>query len=252
MAAQSWNPETYARNARFVSELGLEVLELLSPQPGERVLDLGCGDGALTERLVCAGCSVIGVDSSAEQVAAARMRGLDARVANAESLPFEGEFHAVFSNAALHWIRDAGAVVASVHRALKPGGRFVGELGGSGNVMTRRTALAEALYRRGVDAAALDPWMFPTVEQYRTLLESDGFAVKTIALFARPTALPTGMPAWLDTFAQSFLAVFEPGERQKIIDEICATVRPYLYDSQRGWFADYVRLRFAAQRPLSA
>jgi len=140
VAPQDWDPETYAKNARFVANLGLDVLALLAPEPGERVLDLGCGDGALTERLVAAGCSVVGIDSSAAQVTAARARGLDARVGRGESLPFEGEFDAVFSNAALHWIRDADAVVKSVYRALKPGGRFVGELGGAGNVGTIRSA----------------------------------------------------------------------------------------------------------------
>ena len=134
MESQRWDPRTYARNAGFVAELGRDVLALLEPQAGERVLDLGCGDGALTERLVLAGCSVVGVDRSAAQVAGARARGLDARVASGESLPFEGEFDAVFSNAALHWMRAADAVAKSVFRALRPGGRFVGELGGTGKV----------------------------------------------------------------------------------------------------------------------
>ena len=249
MAAQRWNPETYAKNARFVSDFGTEVLELLLPRPGERILDLGCGDGALTERFVLAGCSVVGIDSSAEQVQAARMRGLDARVMNAESLPFDREFDAVFSNAVLHWIRDAEAVVARVHRALKPGGRFVGEFGGSGNVMTIQSALAESLNRRGIDASTLNPWTFPTLEEYRSVLEKGGFEVRTITLFPRPTALPTDMAAWLHTFAHSFLIPLDPDDRQSCIQEVCARVQPYLYDSQRGWFADYVRLRFAAVRP---
>ena len=165
MSTQEWDPETYARHARFVSDLGAGVVDLLAPQPGERVLDLGCGDGALTETLVAAGCRVVAVDSSPEQIAAARLRGLDARTARAEALPFEAEFDAVFSNAVLHWIRDADAVLASVARALKPGGRFVAELGGAGCVITIRHALSDALLRRGVDAAAYDPWLFPTAEE---------------------------------------------------------------------------------------
>src|SRR4029077_11517237 len=133
MATQEWDPDTYARHARFVSDLGTGVFELLAPQPGERVLDLGCGDGALTEKLVAAGCRVIAIDSSAEQIGAARAPGpgatrgrararpLDAGRGRAETLPFKGEFDAVFSNAVLHWIPDAPAVIASVYRALKPG-----------------------------------------------------------------------------------------------------------------------------------
>jgi SAM-dependent methyltransferase len=178
------------------------------------------------------------------------MRGIDARVMNAESLPFDREFDAVFSNAALHWIQDADAAASSVFRSLKPGGRFVGEFGGEGNVKTIRDALTECLSHRGKDAAALDPWKFPTVETYRGVLENGGFAVRTMTLFSRPTGLPTGMEGWLKTFAQSFLIELDPDERQACIEEICAAVRPRLYDSRRGWHADYVRLRFAASRPF--
>src|SRR3954464_10791842 len=181
MTTQQWNPDTYARNARFVSDLGAGVFEWLAPRPGEQVLDLGCGDGALTEKLVAAGCRVIAVDSSAEQIGAARARGLDARRGSAETLPFNEEFDAVFSNAVLHWIRDAPAVIASVHRALKPGGRFVAELGGAGCVQTVRMALIDATNRRGLDGTALDPWFFPTEEAYRSLLEAQGFTIRAMA-----------------------------------------------------------------------
>lgn len=247
-AAQQWEPHTYAKNARFVAELGQDVLALLSPRPGERVLDLGCGDGALTVQLVLAGCSVVAVDSSAAQAAAARARGLDVCVAQGESLPFAGEFDAVFSNAALHWMREADAVVSSVHRALKPRGRFVGELGGAGNVSIIRGALADALSCRGLDPDAHDPWFFPTPEQYRRLLEARGFTVTHLVLFPRPTPLPTGMEGWLETFAQPFLGALPAGDRRDVVRTVCAAVRPHLYDPVRGWTADYVRLRFAAER----
>src|SRR5688500_15143750 len=139
--AQSWSAEGYARNARFVADLGQPVLELLAPQPGERILDLGCGDGALTTKLVAAGATVVGGDASAELVAAAQALGLDARIADGQALAFEAEFDAVFSNAALHWMKQPDAVIAGVRRALKPGGRFVGEFGGHGNVAAIVTAL---------------------------------------------------------------------------------------------------------------
>ncbi|MGH7789991.1 MAG: class I SAM-dependent methyltransferase, partial [Candidatus Binatia bacterium] len=147
--AQSWDPERYARNARFVAELGAPVVELLAPRAGERVLDLGCGDGALTERLVALGCAVVGVDASPEQIAAARARGLDAHVVPGEGLAFAAEFDAVFSNAALHWMKNADVVIDGVWRALRPGGRFVGECGGAGCVAQIVAALAAALARRG-------------------------------------------------------------------------------------------------------
>ena len=249
MTTQQWNPETYARNARFVSVLGAGVFELLAARPGERVLDLGCGDGALTEKLVAAGCRVIGIDSSAEQIGAARARGLDARRASAETLPFRAEFDAVFSNAALHWMRDAGAVVDSVHRALTPGGRFVAELGGAGCVQTVRLALIDAANRRGLDGAALDPWYFPTEDAYRTLLEAHGFSVRTMMLFPRPTPLPGDITDWLETFAQPFLGAVPPGERHAFLHEVRSAVKPALFEPASGWSADYVRLRFDARKP---
>jgi trans-aconitate methyltransferase len=245
---QTWDPERYARNARFVSDLGAPVVELLAPRAGERILDLGCGDGALTEKLVAAGCRVIAIDSSAEQIGAARARGLDARRGRAETLPFKGEFDAVFSNAVLHWIPDAAAVIASVYRALKPGGRFVAEFGGAGCVQTVRLALIDAATRRGLDGAALDPWYFPTEAAYRSLLDSQGFGVRAMALFPRPTPLPGDITDWLETFAQPFLGPVPAGERDAFLQDVRSAVQPALYDPARGWTADYVRLRFDAMK----
>ena len=251
MSEQRWDPQQYARNARFVSDLGEPVVDLLGPKKGERILDLGCGDGALTEKIVAVGCLVVAVDGSPQQVAAAKARGLDARVEKAEGLPFSSEFDAVFSNAMLHWVKDQDAALRGVCRALKPGGRFVGELGGAGCVAAIRSALHESLSRRGVDAAALDPWFFPTREQYQDLLVGGGFVVESLDLFPRPTPLPGDVAGWLETFAQPFLAGLESGERSAVIQEARETLRPQLYDSERGWVADYVRLRFSARKPSS-
>ena len=177
-SAQTWDPDVYAKNARFVADLGQPVVDLLAPRPGERILDLGCGDGALTKRLAELGCDVVGVDSSAAQVAAARARGLDARRVDGYALAFDGEFDAVFSNAALHWMKDAERVLAGVHRALRPGGRFVAECGGSGCVETIDTALIDGLQRRGLDGLAASPWYFPTTEDYGQKLTTAGFDVE--------------------------------------------------------------------------
>src|SRR5271168_1826644 len=155
---QSWDPDAYARNARFVSDLGEPVVQLLAPRAGERILDLGCGDGALTLKLAAMGCDVVGVDSSAPQIEAARRLGLDARVADGARLAFDAEFDAVFSNAAIHWMKPADDVIAGVWRALKPGGHFVAEFGGHGCVVTIKRAIVEALRRRGIDGDALNPW----------------------------------------------------------------------------------------------
>ena len=249
--AQTWNTQTYHENARFVSDLGMAVVEWLAPQPGDRILDLGCGDGVLTLKLRDLGCDVVGVDSSPEFIESARSLGLDARLLDGQELPFDREFDAVFSNAALHWIKQPDCVIDGVWRALKPGGRFVGEFGGDGNVGAIVNALDRALANRGIDAKALHPWYFPTVEEYRTRLESKGFQVHKIALIPRPTPLPTDIRGWLQTFANPFLAVLPREERETFLDEVVALLEPTLRDESGQWAADYVRLRFAASKPAS-
>jgi len=248
-SAQTWDPERYARNARFVADLGAPVLELLAAQAGERVLDLGCGDGVLTAKLAAMGCAVVGVDGSAAQAEAARKLGLDARVMDGERLSFENEFDAVFSNAALHWMKNADAVIAGVWRALRPGGRFVAELGGHGCVANIKNELVHALDRRGIDGEAAVPWYFPTVEEYSAKLTNAGFSIQSIALIPRPTVLPADIKAWLETFGESFTACLKPAERPAYLEEVQETLRPLLCDAEGKWIADYVRLRFAAVKP---
>jgi len=246
---QHWDPERYARTARFVAEHGAPVLDLLAPAPGERILDLGCGDGALSEELAARGAIVVAVDASAEQIESARARGLDARVMSGENLTFETEFDAVFSNAALHWMKDAKAVIDGVWRALKPGGRFVGEMGGAGNVASVRGALHRALDRRGIDPKSLDPWFFPDEEAYRGLLEERGFTAASTTLFERPTPIPGAMEDWLDTFAETFILALPAGERAGAKTEVADGLKADLCDEDGRWTIDYVRLRFSAFKP---
>jgi SAM-dependent methyltransferase len=243
---QSWDPQGYADNARFVAELGMPVVDLLAPRAGERILDLGCGDGFLTAKMAALGVTVVGVDASAAFIAAARALGLDARLGDAQRLAFTEEFDAVFSNAVLHWMKDPDAAIDGVWRALKPGGRFVAECGGQHCVAQIRAALGRALARRGIDAAAVDPWYFASAEEYGGRLRARGFVVETIAVFPRPTPLPGDVTGWLRTFAESFAAPVPPADRPAFLSEVQEDLRPALTDAQGRWIADYTRLRFRA------
>ena len=242
----AWNPESYAKNARFVSDLGEPLLHLLDAQPGELILDLGCGDGALTEKIAGYGYGVIGVDSSLLQLQAAKERGLNVVLMDGHQLCFQRRFDAVFTNAALHWMKQPETVVAGVASSLKAGGRFIGEFGGKGNVEKIRSALHVALRRHAIDPASIDPWYYPSPEEYSELLSKAGFIVTYIDLIPRPTKLPGDILGWLEVFAQPFTqAVAEP-ERARFLKEVRTELATCLRDDADNWFADYVRLRFKA------
>ena len=249
LSKQHWSAARYAATAHFVPAFGAPVVELLAPRPGERILDLGCGDGVLTAKIAAAGAQVVAVDAAPDMVAAARAKGLDAHVVPGQRLAFEREFDAVFSNAALHWMHPPEAVLAGVARALKPGGRFVAEMGGHNNTAAIQVALRAVLARRGIEALSLSPWYFPSAAAYRGKLEAAGFAVEEIAIVPRPTPLAAGFGAWLDTFTEDFFAPLAADDRRAARQELIDLLQPVLMDETGTWIADYVRLRFKAVLP---
>mmetsp|Transcript_51563 Transcript_51563/g.122650 ORF Transcript_51563/g.122650 Transcript_51563/m.122650 type:complete len:266 (-) Transcript_51563:118-915(-) len=255
---QQWDPDRYEREAAFVARLGLPVMDLLAPKEGERILDLGCGHGTLTEKIVKSGCKVLALDASKEMIDAAKARGLDAEVADCQELAstrpeLQGKFDAVFSNAALHWMkRNPAGVVAGAWHCLAPGGRFVAECGAHGNVAAVRVALHAVMRKRGVDPLALDPWVFASKDHYTGLLEAQGFVVEEIKLIPRPTPLEgSSMQGWIETFGDSFIKALPEEEQQAAKEEAVELLRPALQDERGGWLTDYVRLRFCAKKPAT-
>jgi trans-aconitate methyltransferase len=246
----SWDPEIYARNARFVSDLGAPLLKLLDAKRGETILDLGCGDGALTTKIAAAGCLVIGADSSRDQVQAARHRGVFVIVMDGQRPALKQRFDAVFSNAALHWMKHAEDVAAGVAGCLKPGGRFVAEFGGKGNVEKIRSALHEGLRRRAIDPSPIDPWYYPAPEEYRKILADCGLRVCFIELIPRPTKLPGDIFAWLEVFAQPFTQAVSAEQRHCFLNEVRERLKPELQQPDGAWVADYVRLRVEAVKDI--
>jgi len=246
-----WDSNAYDGSHSFVYEYGTDVVGLLDPQPGERILDLGCGTGHLTHRLADAGAEVVGIDQSDEMIETARETYSDLEFQQADARDFDVDepFDAVFSNAALHWIDEQDAVTGAVADALVSGGRYVAELGGSGNVASIVDAVAAEVAERGYEPAT-EPWYFPTVGEHATTLEAHGFEVRYARLFDRPTELDDGddgMAAWIGMFGDRLLADVPDGERPAVVDAVEDRLREDLYDADAGvWTADYQRLRFVA------
>lgn len=245
-AGQAWSARNYAANAGFVPALGANVLALLAPQIGEEILDLGCGDGVLTKQLAQSGAKVTGLEPDPDLCAAATRAGILVLQQDAHD-PFGAScYDAVFSNAALHWMRAPETVIANVYKALRPGGRFVAEQGGFGNVAAIVTALNAALEAAGFNAVS--PWDFPSPTLQKQRLTRAGFEVVTIALIPRQTPLPNGISGWLRTFAGPFIGRLPADSQTQILLDAERRMTA-LYDPLEGWMADYIRLRFMARKP---
>ncbi len=244
-----WDPQRYLDRHGFIIQRGAALLDLLDPQPGERILDLGCGTGDLARAIADRGAGVVGVDASAAMVASARERfpGLDFRQADAAALPFHGEFDAVFSHAALHWVTRAADAAAGMRRALRPGGRLVAEFGGFRNCAALETAFARALAAAG-GPAYRSPWLFPRLPEYAGLLEQRGFTVRAAWYFELPTRLEgeDGLRQWVWQFLPGYLEALEAPAREALFEAMEGALRPAFW-RDGAWWADYRRLRLVAE-----
>ncbi|MBW4564152.1 MAG: methyltransferase domain-containing protein [Mojavia pulchra JT2-VF2] len=247
----NWDSTLYEDKHAFVWQYGEDLLQLLNPKPGELILDLGCGTGQLTEKIAQTEAEVIGIDSAATMIEKARQNypHIHFDVADARNFQVKQPLDAVFSNAVLHWIKEADEAIACIHQALKPGGRFVAEFGGKGNVQAIVKALCTAMKSVGIfEPQTLNPWYFPSISQYVTLLEQQGFDVIYATLFDRPTLLvekEAGIANWIQMFASAFLVGMTVEQQIKVIRQVEDELKPTLY--QEGtWTADYRRIRILA------
>ncbi len=250
---EDWDAQLYDQRHRFVSHLATDLLQLLDPQSGEDILDLGCGTGYLTYRITTRGAQVVGIDQSCSMIeqASRSYPDLNFAVADAKSLEITEKFDAVFSNAVLHWIKPPENVISAIQQALKPGGRFVAEFGGKGNIETIATGINQALDEAGYsEHKALNPWYFPSIAQYGVLLEQHGFQLKFARLFERPTPLEAGekgLRNWIKMFASCFFEGIPSEQQNKIFSNIEKKLAPKLYKNGT-WVADYKRIRVLATK----
>ena len=251
LTEQAWNPTHYDRAGAFVPKLAADLIELLAPQPGERVLDLGSGTGDLTQALAAAGARPFGLDASSDMVNEARRKhpNLSFAVGDGQELTFDREFDAVFSNATLHWMPRADAVASGVARALRPGGRFVAEFGGARCVQTVRDAVRDELVERNITGYSAPAWFFPTVPKYARILDEAGLFVQSALWFERPTRLEgeSGLKSWLELFCLPLLRAL--GEKRA---EVVAGIEQRCHGAlfrDGSWWLDYTRLRVVASKP---
>ena len=244
-----WNAKEYNRHAFYVSKYGEELIDILRPKKGEYILDLGCGDGTLARKIGDLGARMHCVDYSATMIAEARKKGIASTVLDAHALSFDKIFDAVFSNAAMHWMKDPQQILRNVLRALKPGGRFVAEFGAQGNLLTVTQAVATVLRRYDLEYEEYNPWFFPAKDEYHALLQESGFGVTAISTFERPTVLPYDFVRWFQLFAEPFLVDVPEEAHNRFCNEVAEELRPVLCDAHNKWTIDYVRIRIVAHNP---
>lgn len=248
---QVWDAKRYAREAGFVVNIGQDVFAWLQPKAHERILDVGCGAGDLTLKLARQCADVVAIDASVEQIELAKQASLNASVMNASQLPFDNEFDAVFSNATYHWVSDLNGAVKSVWKALKPGGRFIAECGGAGNIQFILDALQRVFAKHGLEFAEYMPWHFREADEWIQTLQRQGFIDIEHLHYERPTPTGRDITDWLELMAGNFLNSHTDDFKQVLLKELRIELEPKLFDADKGWWIDYKRLRIKAVKPSS-
>ncbi|MEN1969071.1 class I SAM-dependent methyltransferase [Lentibacillus sp. N15] len=242
-----WDASLYDKKHGFVSKYGNDVIDILEPNKGESILDLGCGTGDLAKTLHDLGVQVIGIDTSENMISQAQAKypSITFQVGNAIELPFDEKFDAVFSNATIHWIKTPEQALQSIYRSLKKGGRFVAEFGAKGNVNKITDSIEKQFAMLGLAYTREHfPWYFPSIGEYTTLMENAGFKVTYARHFERPTPLESsnGLRNWIEMFGKSMFS----GLDHKTIQKIIAGVEYDLWDTMfqdSHWIADYERIQ---------
>ena len=247
-----WNANLYDQKHHFVSTYGSDLVQLLTIRQGDKILDVGCGTGTLTNEIAQKGAIVVGIDQSANMIstASAKYPTISFHVMDATTMTFEQEFDFLFSNATLHWIKDAKHVAEAMYQSLKPGGKMVIEFGGKGNVETITNELIKQIHTHGLPFYSSDfPWYFPSISEYTTLLESIGFKVELAHLYDRPTPLDgeNGLRNWLDMFSPTFFSKLDVVVKESIMESTVFALKEKLYRNGQ-WIADYRRLRIIAAK----
>jgi len=247
-----WNAHLYDEKHDFVSKFGTSLVNLLAPKKNEHILDVGCGTGDLANDISAFGASVIGVDASATMILAAQQKypAITFQTMEATAMHFPQQFDAVFSNAALHWMKEPDVVIENVYGALKNDGRFVAEMGGQGNIASIVWALQNSM-----DSLKLPyiehyfPWYFPSAEEYQSKLENAGFQVENMTLYKRPTPLQglDGLRNWLVMFSDNLLQHLTADDKEQVYATCEELLKPTCFHHNE-WVIDYYRLRFIAHK----
>ena len=245
----NWNANNYNKHADFVSILATPVVELLKPKKDEKILDLGCGDGTLAVEIEKAGTKVVAVDLSEDMVEKTKEKGVEAYVMSATELTFQDEFDAVFSNAVLHWVNEPKIAIQKIYNSLKDGGRFIAEFGGYGNIKHLTDAMQKVFDKHPEYGKFHNPWYFPKVQKYKTLLEEGGFEVGYIELIPRPTKIDD-ISNWLNIFANGIVSHLTHEQQINFNNEVREILKPIIYSKKEGWVADYARLRLEATKRI--